>query len=448
MTTDLDEAESVPPVPAEFPVSERDQLRNVILFGVNTGLMFLGSAVLNVGRVHAPVCKYLGASDLVCNLPSSAYLLMAASPLVVSCLFPQVSLLKRILVVCYTSVAAMTGLVAILLVSSAPNSVKIAAMILQGAVTGACLTTVTMFLFEMLSRGTEESKRGRALSLGYGRGPILGLLAALLLQLCLDGKSFGISLPAPIPYPWKFALPFAAAVPIMGLAGWLSTLFVIPVELNEPGRKPFISSMFGGVGDFVANRSLLLTFIIGVISFWCFSIGQNMTLYTKEVIGVPAETLVGYQLALRFGFKMAAGLCLGALLTRWGPRSTMLITAVCAMSGVAWAMVAPGYWFMLGFGLLGAGELFSVYLTNYILSCSSKARTRSNMGFASLTMLPAAPAGACLGAISDYFGQTDRAFGFRLSFGVALGFMVIALILTMLLPSHPERQPEPEIVDA
>lgn len=68
-------------------------------------------------------------------------------------------------------------------------------------------------------------------------------------------------------------------------------------------------------------------------------------------------------------------------------------------------MIVPGYWFLLGFSLLGAGELFGVYMTNYILSCSSKARTRSNMGFASLTMLPTAPAGAILGALSDYFGS-------------------------------------------
>ncbi len=110
-------------------------------------------------------------------------------------------------------------------------------------------------------------------------------------------------------------------------------------------------------------------------------------------------------------------------------------------------MFAPGYWFLLGFGLLGAGELFGVYMTNYILSCSSQARTRSNMGFASLTMLPAAPAGVVLGAISDYFGKLyGHAFGFRMSFAVALSFMILVLVLTPMLPAHPERQPEPDAV--
>lgn len=444
MTTVLDDAPALQPLPTDFPVSESDQLRNVMLFGINTGLMFLGSSVLNVGRFHATVCKALGASDTVSNLPWSAYLVMAASPSIVACLFPQVSLLKRVLVICYSLLAGVAGLTALALILPVPNTFKIVSVILQGAVTGAALTTVTMFLFEVLDRGAESSHRGRALSLGYGRGPILGLVAALSLQLCLDGKSFGITL-APVAYPWNFALPFAAAVPIMGLAAWLATHFTIPVSDNEPSRRPFVSSMFGGVGDFVANRWLLLTFIIGVLSFWGFSIGNNMTLYTKEVLGVPPQKLVGYQLALRFGFKIVAGLCLGALLTRSGPRATMLATALCATSGIVWAMVVPGYWFLLSFGLLGAGELFGVYMTNYILSCSSKARTRSNMGFASLTMLPAAPAGALLGAISDYFGSAyNRAFGFRLSFAAALVFMGLVILLIPILPAHPQRQAEPE----
>ena len=113
----------------------------------------------------------------------------------------------------------------------------------------------------------------------------------------------------------------------------------------------------------------------------------------------------------------------------------MLVTALCAAAEIAWAMIVPGYWLLLGFGLLGAGELFGVYMTNYILSCSSKARTRSKMGFASLTMLPAAPAGAILGAISDYFCLVYTcAFGFRLSFAVALGFMALVILL---IPSCP-----------
>ncbi|WP_040591635.1 MFS transporter [Schlesneria paludicola] len=427
-----------------FPVGEVDQRRNVMLFGVNTGLMFLGSSVLNVGRFHAPVCKALGASDTVSNLPGSAYLIMAASPLVVACLFPQVSYLKRVLVTCYLVLAIMGGVVALAILSPIPNALKVAAVITQGIVTGGALTTVTMFLFEVIGRGASPSKRGQALSLGYGRGPFLGLVGALVLQLCLDGRLFGLRLAA-APYPWNFALPFLASVPIMGAAAWLSTHFVIAPEKVEATRQPFVSNVFAGFGDFVGNRWLRLTFLVGVLSFWGFSIGNNMTLYTKEVLGVAPETLVGYQLALRFGFKIGSGLCMGALLAYAGPRATMLVTALCSVAGVVWAMLVPGYWFMLSFGLLGAGELFGVYMTNYILSCSPKSHTRSNMGFASLAMMPAAPAGALFGAISDHYGSIyNRAYGFQMSFAAALIFMGLMVLLIPLLPAHPQPPPEPD----
>ena len=37
-------------------------------------------------------------------------------------------------------------------------------------------------------------------------------------------------------------------------------------------------------------------------------------------------------------------------------------------------MLVPGPWFLLAFGLLGAGELYGVYFPNYILCCSPKAQ--------------------------------------------------------------------------
>ena len=80
----------------------------------------------------------------------------------------------------------------------------------------------------------------------------------------------------------------------------------------------------------------------------------------------------------------------------------------------------PGAWFLLSFGLLGAGELFGIYVTNYVLCCSTQSETRRNMGFAAMMLFPAAPAGAVFGRISDYFGQAySRTIGLRLSFAAA-----------------------------
>ena len=80
MASVLEECETVQLEPAGFPVDERDQIRNVLLFGINCALFYLAAAVLNVGRLQAALCNSLGASDTVSNLPGSAYLVMAASP--------------------------------------------------------------------------------------------------------------------------------------------------------------------------------------------------------------------------------------------------------------------------------------------------------------------------------------------------------------------------------
>ena len=444
MASALDEREVLRPKPATFPVSERDQLRNVVLFGINTALYFLASPVLNVGRLQAAICKSMGASDTVSNLPGSAYLVMAASPVFVACVFPQVSLLKRLLVVCYSALALTGALVVVVLCLPVPNFVKIFTVILQGGLTGAALVTATTFMFEVLGHGTEESKRGRALSLGYGRGPVLGLLAALCLQLLLEGKLFGLTV-TPIPAPWNFAIPFAASVPIMGLAAWLSTQFVIAPVAVEQTRQPLITSVFTGLVDFLSDRVMLVVTIIGVLSHSGITIGNNMTLYTKEVLGVAPETLVGYQLALRFGFKIASGLFLGWLLARTSQRATMFASGMFGLCGVVWAMAAAGNWFLLSFGLLGAGELFGVYQTNYILSRSSPTNTRRNMVFASLMMCGAAPAGALFGSISDHFGRVySHAFGFRVSFAVAAAVLGLVILFTFLIPAKPKPQAQPD----
>jgi MFS family permease len=429
--------EAMPPPPA-FPVNEADQRRNVLLFGAATALTLLGSPVLNVGRLHAPICRALGASDTVANLPGSAYLVMAASPLVIACLYPQVALLKRVLVIAYSLVAVSCGLVAASFLMPISNDLKIAGVVLQAIVTGGCLTTTTMFLFEMISRGAEPDKRSRALSLGYGVGPALGLCSALALQLWLNGNVFGLEIGKAGP-PWNFALPFLVTVPVMGLAAWLSSRFVIAHPAEEPPRGPLLSSTFGQLGDFLRNRILFLTFLVGVISFWGVLIGGNMTLFTKESMGVEPQSMVGYQLAMRYGCKIVAGTLMGFVLARQGPRNTMLFTGMFAVAGIAWAIFARGYPYLIGFGLLGAGELFSVYHANYLLTASIPSQTRRNMGFASLTMLPAAPAPTLFGAISDHFGKAyTKTFGFQLSLAVALGFMVLTLVLTLLLPRDPK----------
>src|SRR5262249_34351292 len=181
--------------------------------------------------------------------------------------------------------------------------------------------------------------------------------------------------------------------------------------------------------------------LVGILGFAAYQIGPNMTLYTEVATGTPSDQYVGYQLALRFSFKVMSGLFVGWLLTRTHPKASMLATASFGLSGIVWALLVPGEWFLLGFGLLGAGELFGVYLTNYIMCCSTKIQTRRNVGFASLLLVPAAPAGWLFGSISDFFGaHYSRAVGYQLSFALALVFLGSALALTRLLPAWPRPQ--------
>src|SRR5262249_37739791 len=105
------------------------------------------------------------------------------------------------------------------------------------------------------------------------------------------------------------------------------------------------------------------------------------------------------------------------------------------------AVVAPGGWFLLSFGLLGAGELFGIYVTNYILCCAPPAQMRRYMAFTMLTLFPAAPAGALFGSIIDCYPGAG-ADGFRLISLTGAIFIAGGIVLALLLPARP-RPEEP-----
>src|SRR5262249_51229085 len=149
------------------------------------------------------------------------------------------------------------------------------------------------------------------------------------------------------------------------------------------------------------------------------------------------EVYAGLQLALRFGFKVVAGFCFGWLLIKTNARALQVATAGVMFVAVSWALFVPGPWFFIGFGLLGAGELFGVYYPNYILGCSPKAQMRRTMAFANLLSLAAGLAPLLYGSISDGLGRTDKAFGYRMSFVASLGILVMTVLLVLtVLPAR------------
>jgi hypothetical protein len=371
----------------------------LILYGINTGLLYLGSPVIYVGVVQASLLNRLKASDTVANLPLTFYLALAVTPLLVAWYYPYVSHLKRIIVSGFAITAASSAAVPAVLLLDTPDWLKIFVVLLQGAVMGAAVTVAVTFMWEVLGRGVAEARRRASLALAFGVGPILAVLASLGSQLLLKGTMGPWDLPGvgqvgPITlpgmeYPWNFASLFAACTPIMALAAFLSSRFVIPLPAHELTRQPFLAGVFGCIGDFFRNRVLCLAAVVTILIYAGTQIISNLTLYTETALGTPPEQSAGFQNAARFTCKTAAGLFLGWLLTRTNPKAGMLVTSACALLAVVWAMFVPGTWFLLSFGLLGMGELYGVYGPNYILSASPKAHMRRNMSFS--TMWPCRP---------------------------------------------------------
>ncbi|MBM4067835.1 MAG: MFS transporter [Planctomycetes bacterium] len=430
---------------ATCPLGDREQVRNLVLVAVNTGLSYLASPVLYVGVVHASLCDWLQTSATVANLPATAYLIMSPLPLLVAWLFPYARYLKPVMVGCYASLATVNAMMAIVLLLPVPTEVKVAVLVLQGAIVGGARTVAVAFEFEVLGRAVSPARRGTALGLAYGAGPILAIIGALVSQWLLSGKLGPWLLPH-LEGPYNFAMLFAAGVPIMALGSFLASRYVIPAEASEPPRPPFLQGVFGGFGKFLAQPVIRRAMIVAIIVLAGYTIISNMTLYTREVLGVAPAEVAGYQNTVRFACKAVTGLLLGWILARTNPRVGVLITAGLGLTSVLWALLAPGNWFLLSFGFMGAAELFGIYVTNYILCCSPRAEMRRYMAFTMVTLFPAAFAGVLFGFITDQFSGEGESLaaasaalarGFQASFLVACVFIGVGILNAVLLPARP-----------
>ncbi len=434
------QAEDLAVKAGEVALDLRLQKRNALVYASLTSLIYLAAPVLYVGFTQAAFCERLGASKMVANLPSTAYLLMAGFPVIIAWLVPQTRRLKISLSIAYLTSAAMGAIVTlvILLPGSAWDSFRIASLVVHAVVLGGANGVVWTFNWEALARGVAESRRGRAFTLAFGIGPIFAVVGSLGSQLILTNNVFGWQPPLwqPISYPYNFALLFGASTPIMGLAAYLARLYVIPVPRVDAQRKPFVTAVLGGFGRFLSYRLILIACVSYLLFYAGHTVQNNMVLYTKEVVDLPAEALVGYQNALRFSCKVLAGLLLGWVLIRTSPRTCMVLTTLLDLAGVLWILFARGMSFLFAFGLSGAGELMGVYYPNYIVCCSPKSQIRRNMALVALISAPVGFAPALLGRIADTWSLTT-------SFWVAAAVMVGTLILvTATLPAHPHPRAE------
>ena len=280
-------------------------------------------------------------------------------------------------------------------------------------------------------------------AVAFSIGPVFAVAGSLAAQLIINNEIFRWT-PAfwrEIPYPLNYAVMYGMTLPLLLLAGLLVRGYVIPLPKEELPRQPFIQGVFGGFGQLVGNRFMLIACVAYLLVYSGTMIQNNIVLFTREAVKLPEDTLVGYQLAIRFGCKVFAGLMLGWLLKLTNPRMNLYATALLVALGVMWIMIAPlfsaGLFFLIAFGFNGAGELMGAYYPYYVLCLSPKSQMRRNMAFVMLISAPVGLAPALYGAISDRWGLTT-------SFWLALALVIAGLVLVAArLPARP-RPENPE----
>jgi len=176
--------------------------------------------------------------------------------------------------------------------------------------------------------------------------------------------------------------------------------------------------------------------LIGAVAYFLVASGgsailDNVSLHAKDVLGETTASTMGTQNFLRFGFKAVAGVLLGWLLLKTHPKAMLITTTIILLIGMGWALNSSGQWYLISFGLLGAGELYGVYFPNYIATASAKSHVRINIAYLSLL-------GSLVGFASVIFGLISDGISRIASFHAATGVLIVALILIIVaLPSRP-----------
>lgn len=416
----------------------RHQNRNALIYASIVSLTYLAAPVLYMG-MQAGLCKRLQASDTTANLPSTVFAAMAWLPVIIAWLFPQARLLKITMSLAY-GIMSLSGIaIAILIIYQPSNEIIISSVVIQSALLGGTNGIVSMLNWEALHRGVSSRLRGKALGLAFGLGPGFAVIGSLLAQLLLNGKLFGWQPPQWLlfaGYPYNYAILFGVSATCMALAALLGYFYKIPLPRVDVERESFNVAVLGGFKAMIGNRVLLIACIAYLLVYCGSMVQNNMNIFTREIVGKAPEDLVGYQLALRFSFKMLAGFLLGWLLTRTNPKFPLLVTVGLQIAGVLWVLIVPGYWFMLAFGLMGAGELFGVYYINYPVCCSPKSQVRRNIAFIGLIS-------SAVGLSPMFYGWISDTWNLRASFGAALAILVFTAALVIFkLPARPQPHTE------
>jgi len=313
----------------DCPLERPLQIRNCRIYAAQISLTYLAAPTLYVGFVQAGLCKRLHTSDTIANLPSTVYLAMTCVPVIVTWLYPEARQFKTMMARAYGLMALIGLLLAGVLLAPVSSRLTVTALVVHAAVLGAGNGVTNIMGWEALNRGVSSQLRGKALGLAFGWGPAFAVVGSLGAQLLLDGKVFGWAPPAwlSVGYPFSYALLFAAGAICIGLCALLVRLYRIPIPTVDVQRESFSTAIVGGLRSFLRSRILLIASIAYLLMYCGNMVQTNMSLFTHEAVGRMSEDLVGYQLTLRFSFKILAGFFLGWLLARTNPKAPLLFTA-------------------------------------------------------------------------------------------------------------------------
>jgi hypothetical protein len=415
----------------DCPLSAGLQTRNMLCFAGLWCLIYLAAPVSYVGVTHANLLHALGNSDTVANLPHAVYVWMTGVPILVAWLLPQPRWLKPLIVGSLAAETAVTVVVAALIWLRMPASIVTIGVIAYAGVFGAANGVLLMSLWEVVRRGVSTTRRGMTLGISFGIGPIAACVGSLIQQMLLSkepltGATFAV------PFPDNYLALFAGAIPVCVMCVLLGAAFVVPRPADELVSPSRAAEILRGVRQFITSRPVAL----GAVAYFLVYSGgnaifDNVSLHAKEVLGAASPDTVGLQNFLRFGFKAVAGGLLGWLLVRSHPKATLLATTSLLLAGMAWAMNASGWWYLITAGLLGAGELFGAYFPNYVATASPKSQVRANIAYLNLL-------GGLVGFASVIFGVISDRFGRIASFHAATGALIFAIVLIVVaLPARP-----------
>jgi MFS family permease len=396
--------------------------RNGRIFFLSTVGYYLAGTVLYVGVVQAALCDRLGASPVMANLPAACYGFGSILPVI---LFPLIPYRLERAAVVLSNCLLTLGLVFVCttLLLPFPNSVRIVAVVAQGMITGLSLSVSNVYMFQCLGRGTTVEGRARTLRLSYSVGPICAVGASLGAQFVLTRA---------MPYRFAFALIFLLGIPCTAGITLLSSRYDL-IWIEETKRTHLVQFFRGAVKTFGRDRRLVLLWACYFLWTVSYNTEPNISLHIKQVLNKPPQAFSGVLLFLRFGCKSLAGFAIGWLALRRGIRSPVVASLALTGAAILWACFVPGNLYLAAFGFAGAGELATVYLTNYAISISPP-----EFGASNLSLLSVAFAMGGFGPL--VYGALAQTRGFGLSILAGIVPLLAALWIVSRLP--PRELPD------